>query len=132
MSKKDKDIKNRLNNVIPVFPNGTDELMTYAQWEDALVPFLMDQMQTLWTAADAGDHEVICKISQSLMRYVYRSLQLLEAQRRNGDFDDNQLPGYVAHAFDNLLADYMQAINKEDDSEFVEQLRTRMSSKKSN
>ncbi len=132
MSKKDKDIKSRLNNVIRLFPNGTDEQVTYAQWESKLIPLMTDQMQGLWAAADAGDHEVICKISQSLMRYVYRSLQLLESLRRNGHFDDNQLPTFVAHAFDNLLADYMQAINKEDDSEFVEQLRTRMFSKKSN
>ena len=39
-----------MNNVSPLFPNATDE-----QWEDHMMPELIDAMQLLWAAANRSN-----------------------------------------------------------------------------
>lgn len=112
-----------MNNVSPLFPNATD-----AEWEDHMMPALIEAMQMLWAAADAGDLEILCEISGPLLEYVHYSMETLDAIRRDGTFDDNKLPGNVAHAIDNLAADFIKAKGAEDS--FAEKIRTRSPTKR--
>lgn len=114
-----------MSNVIPLFPAVTDE-----HYEDLIMPALIEAMQMLWAAADAGQYEDICKISKSLLLYVYSSMETLNAHRRGGTFDDNKLPPNVAHAIDNLAADYVEAMAVGDFREFADKLRKRRPTKK--
>jgi len=114
-----------MNNVRPLFPNVTDE-----QWEDHMMPSLIEAMQLLWAAANAGDHEILCDISGSLLKYVHYSMETLDAIRRTGTFDDNKLPVNVAYAIDNLMADCAMAMGGDDS--FADKLRTRSPTKRAN
>ena len=106
MSKKDMEIK--MTNVIPLFPNETD-----AHYWDRVMPALIESMQMLWAAVDAGDGEVICEVSEPLMVYVKLSMQFLDAERRNGgvEFPNNEFSCFFAPHLDAFAADYIQAID---------------------
>ncbi len=124
-SKSDTKRERYMNNVRPLFPNATDE-----EWEDHMMPVLIEAMGLLYAAADAGDHEILCEISTSLLEYVYTSLETLDAIRRSGHFDDNRLPLLIARVIDDLAADYIKA--KGADDSFAEKFRTRSPTKRAN
>ena len=112
-----------MSNVRPLFPNATDE-----EYEDLMLPLVIDAMQILWGVPDAARHDVLCEISGSLLQYVYSSMDALDSIRRDGYFDDNKLPRSIANAIDSLAADYARAMGGEDS--LADRLRTRSPTKR--
>ncbi len=116
----DKD----LSNVIQLFPNSTDE-----EYENHMMPVLIEAMQWLWATPHTSRPEVLSKISEALLAYSFSSLGVLDRIRRSGYFDDNKLPTDVAFDIDNLMADYAEAMRGEDAGELADKLRTRQLTK---
>ncbi len=114
-----------MSNVRPLLPNATDE-----EYENLMLPLVIDAMQILWGVPDAERHDVLCEISGSLLQYVYSSMDTLNAIRRSGYFDDNKLPRPIANAIDSLAADYARAMGGED--QLADRLRTRSPTKRAN
>jgi len=113
-----------MGNVTPLFPAATDE-----QYEDLIVPALIEAMQLLGATTHASRPEVLGKISEALLLYAFNSLETLDAIRRSGYFDNNKLPEDIARAIDNLAADYAEARGGEDSRELANKLRTRLATK---
>ncbi len=125
-AKKDSPLsqKERYMNIVrPLFPNVTDE-----EYEDHMMPPLIKTMGLLWAQVHKGDHENMCEISTSLMRYVWHSLDTLNTIRCSGHFDDNKLPRSVANAIDNLIADCAGAMGGE--NSLIDKYRTRSPTKR--
>jgi len=113
-----------MGNVVPLFPATTDE-----EYENHMMPALIEAMQLLWATTDTNRPEVLSKISGALLAYSFSSLEVLDRIRRDGYFDDNKLPEDVAFDIDNLMADYAEAIRGEDAREMIDKLRTRQLTK---
>ena len=113
-----------MSNVIPLFPATTDE-----EYENHMMPVLIEAMQWLWATAHSNRPEVLSKISEALLSYTISSLETLDAHRRGGTFDDNKLPPNIAYAVDNLMADYAKAMRGKDARELANKLRTRQLTK---
>ena len=114
-----------MGNVIPLFPATTDE-----EYENHMMPVLIEAMQWLWATAHSNRPEVLSKISEALLAYSLSSLEVLDRIRCDGYFDDNKLPEDVAHGIDNLMADYAKAMRREEARELSDKLRTRQLTKK--
>jgi len=112
-----------MSNVRPLFPNSTDE-----EYEDLMLPVVIEQIEVLWDLAEKGNNEPAWEISISLLEYVHTSLETLNDIRRSGYFDDNKLPEPVAHAVDNLTADCAKVMGGDDS--LADQIRTRSSPKR--
>ena len=84
-------------------------------------------MGLMWAAAEREDHqETLCKISTSLLKYVWQSLEMLDVIRRSDMyFDDKKLPPWLATAIDNLAADYARAIGGEQSENLARRLEAR-------
>jgi len=108
----------KFSNVIQLFPNPTDR-----QYEDEIVPTLVDVLGRLAGDAQNGNYERLNSIADSLYRYSIRSLITLDLQRRDGLFDDGKLPPVNAYDVDNLAADC--ALVMGGDEELVNKLRDR-------
>jgi len=112
-----------MNNVRQLFPNATNE-----EYEDLMLPVVIEQIEVLWDLAEKGNNEPAWEISISLLEYVYTSLETLDDIRRSGYFDDNKLPEPLAHAVDNLIADCAKVMGGSES--LVDQIRTRSSPKR--
>ena len=122
---KDKD----LSNVIQLFPNLTDKAyLTDEEYENELMPALIRGLEILGDDCRSGNYDLLIKISESLIRYARRSLITLDTLRRDGSFDDGQLPPITAFDVDNLAADSVIAM--EGDIEIAEKLRNRSTVKR--
>jgi len=119
-----KNKETRMNNVTPLYPAATDE-----QYEDDMLPPLIEAMQLLQATNHPDRNEVLGKISEALLPYTISSLETLDRIRRDGYFDDNKVPEGVAHDIDNLMADYAEARGGEDSRELANKLRTRLPTK---
>ena len=113
-----------MSDVTPLFPAATDE-----QYEDHIMPALIEAMQLLQATNHPDRNEVLGKISEALLLYTISSLETLDRIRRSGYFDDNKLPEDVAHAIDILAADYAEARGGEDSRKLANKLRTRLATK---
>jgi len=120
----DKD----LSNVIQLFPNSTDgEYSTNEEYENDLIPALIGALGVLGDDCRSGNYDLYINISESLIRYARRSLITLDALRRDGTFDDCQLPPITAFDVDNLVAD--SALATGGSKEMVENFRYRSGKK---
>ena len=113
-----------MSNVTPLYPAATDE-----QYEDDMLPPLIEAMQLLQATNHPDRNEVLCKISEALLPYTISSLETLDRIRRSGYFDGNKLPETIAHDIDNLMADYAEAMRGEEARELANKLRTRLATK---
>ncbi len=112
-----------MSNVRPLFPNSTDE-----EYEDLMLPVVIEQIEVLWDLAEKGNNEPAWEISISLLEYVYPSLETLNDIRCSGYFDDNKLPEPLAHAVDSLIAECAKVMGGDDS--LVDQIRARNPTKR--
>ena len=114
-----------MNNLVELFPDSTD-----SEYEDRIVPILINVLSQFHEAVDNGQFDVIEPASKSLLNYSMRSMLYLDETRKLGMFKNNQFPEFLSSAIDNLAADTVLALGGDDVEILARSLRDRSPTKR--